>query len=126
VTPAPFEGIVPGLVGRHEAVVEPAMTTTHPGGPGVLTTPSMIMLMERTAQAVTAPFLPADHTTVGFEVHVRHLAAAPVGSRVTVLTELLEVDGRKLFFRVEASAGTRRIGEGTHRRTIVPLGRLGA
>lgn len=102
-----------------------AMTTTHVGGrSGILATPAMISLMEQTAQAVTAPYLPPDHTTVGFEVAVRHLAPTPVRGRVTVTAELLEVDGRKLLFKVEAHNDRRRIGSGTHRRTIVRLGSL--
>src|SRR5262245_6143215 len=71
-------GIRPGLRGEQRAIVKDSMITTHAGGAlgGVLTTPSMIMLMEETAQEVTRPYLPADHTTVGFEIVVRHLAPA--------------------------------------------------
>src|SRR5262249_4051167 len=73
---------------------------------------------------VTRPYLPADHTTVGFEISVRHLAPAPLGSRITLTAELLAVDGAKLLFAVRAHSEQRRIGEGTLRRTIVRLGGL--
>lgn len=120
-----FEGIRPGLRGESEFVVTDAMTTSHVGGRRrVLTTPDMIMQMENTAQEVTRPYLPDDHTTVGFEIFVRHRAAAPVGTRVRIVTELLEVHGRKLRFRVEARTDRGTIGEGTIRRTIIPLGAL--
>jgi predicted thioesterase len=101
------------------------MTTTHAGGPGILTAPSMIMQMEQTAQEVTQPFLPDDHTTVGYEISIRHRRPTPVGEWFTVTAELLEVDGRRLVFRVEARNAREKIGEGTLRRTIVRLGSVG-
>ena len=123
---APFPGIVPGLRGERRAVVTPAMATTHAGGHGVLMAAWMIMEMELAAQDSTQPLLPADHTTVGFEVCVRHRRATGVGETFTVTSELLEVDGRKLLFRVEARNARELIGEGTLRRTIVRSGSLGA
>ena len=123
---APFPGIVPGLRGERRAVVTPAMATAHAGGPGVLMAAWMILEMELAAQDSTQPFLPADHTTVGFEICVRHRRATGVGETFTVTSELLEVDGRKLLFRVEARNARARIGEGTLRRTIVRRGSLGA
>ena len=120
-----FDGIRPGLRGESEFVVTEAMTTSHVGGrQRVMTTPVMIMQMEETAQEVTRPFLPPDHTTVGYEIVVRHRAAAPLGTRVRVSAELIAADGRKLQFRVEARAGTETVGEGTLRRTIIRLGAL--
>ena len=120
-----FDGIRPGLRGEAEFLVTGAMTTAHVGGrQRVMTTPDMIMQMEETAQEVTRPFLPADHTTVGYEIFVRHRAAAPLGTRVRVSAELIAVDGRRLQFRVEARVGTRTVGEGTIRRTILRLGAL--
>ena len=46
--------------------------------------------------------------------------------RIVVSAELLEVDGRRLFFRVEARNERELIGEGTHRRTVVKVGGVGA
>jgi fluoroacetyl-CoA thioesterase len=122
----PFAGIVPGLRGQRRALVTPAMATTHAGGTGVLMAAWMILEMELAAQDSTQPFLPANHTTVGFEICVRHRRPTPVGESFTVSSELLEVDGRKLLFRVEARNAREVIGEGTLRRTIVERGRLGA
>jgi predicted thioesterase len=122
---ANFPGIVPGLRGARRAVVTPAMATTHAGGPGVLMAAWMILEMELAAQDSTQPFLPDDHTTVGFEICVRHRRATPIGESFTVTSELLEVDDRKLLFRVEARNARELIGEGTLRRTIVRRGSLG-
>jgi len=120
----PFAGIVPGLRAERRAVVTQAMATTHAGGPGVLMAAWMILEMELAAQDSTQPFLPEDHTTVGYEICVRHRRPTPVGEAFTVSSELLEVDGRKLHFRVEARNTREVIGEGTLRRTIVKRGRL--
>jgi fluoroacetyl-CoA thioesterase len=100
------------------------MATTHAGGPGVLTAAAMFLEMERAAQEATRPFLPADYTTVGYEISIRHRRPTPVGESFTATAELLAVDGCKLLFRVEARNARELIGEGTHRRTIVRLGSL--
>jgi fluoroacetyl-CoA thioesterase len=119
-----FPGITPGLTSERRLVVTDAMTTTHAGG-RILTAPSMIMEMELTAQEATQPFLPADHTTVGYEICIRHRRSTPIGESFAVRAELVEVDGRKLVFRVEAHNARELIGEGTLRRTIVRRGTLG-
>jgi len=121
---APYAGIVPGLRGERRALVTPAMATTHAGGPGVLMAAWMILEMELAAQDSTQALLPDDHTTVGFEISVRHRRATPVGEWFTVSSELREVEGRKLLFRVEAHNARELIGEGTLRRTIVRRGSL--
>jgi len=115
-------GIRPGLRGERRVVVTEAMTTTHAGGRRILTAPSLIMEMEQTAQDVTQPFLAPDHTTVGYEICIRHRRPTPDGESFTVTAELLEVDGRHLLFKVEAHNAREKIGEGTLRRTIVRLG----
>jgi predicted thioesterase len=125
VTASGFPGIVPGLRGERRAFVTPAMATTHAGGPGFLRAADMFLEMELAAQEVIQPFLPADHTTVGYEISIRHRRPTPVGEWFTATAELLEVDGRKLRFRVEARNAREVIGEGTLRRTILRHGHLG-
>ena len=120
-----FPGIVPGLRGERRALVTPAMATTHAGGDGALMAIWMILEMELAAQDSTQPFLPADHTTVGYEICIRHRRPTPVGEWFTATSELLEVDGRRLLFRVEARNAREVIGDGTLRRTIVRQGRFG-
>ena len=120
-----FPGLVPGLHAERRAVVSQNMATTHAGGPGVLMAAWMILEMELAAQDSTQKFLPDDHTTVGYEICVRHRRATPVGESFRVASELLEVEGRKLLFRVEAHNARELIGEGTLRRTIVRRGSLG-
>lgn len=125
MTTTTFPGLVPGLRGERRALVTPAMATTHAGGPGVLRAADMFLEMELAAQEAVQPLLPADHTTVGYEISIRHRRPTPVGEWFTATAELLEVDGRKLLFRVEARNARDLIGEGTIRRTIVRHGSLG-
>ena len=49
------------------------------------------------------------------------IGATPKGEKVTVRAELLEVDGRKLRFKVEAHDEHKKVGEGTHRRAIIAI-----
>lgn len=114
------------MKGERHVVVTEAMTTAHAGGRRILTAPSMIMAMELTAQDVTQPFLTPEHTTVGYEICIRHRRPTRLGESFTVAAELLEVDGRHLRFRVEAHNARETVGDGTLRRTIVRLGALGA
>lgn len=81
----------------------------------VLGTPTMIGLMEGTCHRSISPLLAENQRSVGHEVHVKHLAPAPVGSIVRITSELVEVEGNKLAFH----EGDRKIGEGTIRRAIV-------
>jgi predicted thioesterase len=117
-------GLTPGLKGERRVMVTESMTTSHAGGPGILTAPAMIMEMEITAQEAAQPFLPSDHTTVGYEICIRHRRPTPVGEWFSVAAELLEVEGRRLLFRVETHNAREKIGVGSLRRTIVRLGTL--
>ena len=115
-----YPGIRAGMRREVEFEVEERLTTARTGTP-ILSTPMMIGLMEKVcAEAVEPTLLPAQ-TTVGFEVCIKHKAAAPLGSRVRVSCSLTEVEGRKLLFEVAVTQGEKVIGEGRHRRTIVPL-----
>jgi predicted thioesterase len=114
------QSIRAGIEGRLERVVEGDLITTHVGGAGTFSTPAMIGLMEITSHRSVEPLLPDGHTTVGYEVHVRHLAPAPPGSTVVISTRLSDVKGNKLYFEVECRQGETLIGSGTHKRAIVP------
>jgi len=91
---------------------------------GVLSTPRMIGLMEQASSRAVGSLLPSGWTTVGTEVCVRHLAATLPGERVVATARLIEARGRRLRFAVEASNGSRKIGEGTHERAVVHLERF--
>jgi fluoroacetyl-CoA thioesterase len=112
--------IRPGIEHRLERVVDERLITTHVGGKGVFATPAMIGLMEGASHKAVEALLPEGHTTVGYEVHVQHLAPAPPGSTVVVTSRVSEVRDNKIVFEVECRLGDRVIGSGTHKRAVVP------
>jgi fluoroacetyl-CoA thioesterase len=115
--------LVPGLAAEIVTTVDDKLVVSHMGGEGVLSTPSMIGLMERAGIQAVQAHLPEGHTTVGFEVNIKHFGATPKGKTVRVRAELLEIDGRKLRFKVEAHDEEKKVGDGTHRRAIIPVQR---
>lgn len=90
----------------------------------VFATPYMIALMENTALKSVADHLDEGQGTVGTLVNVKHTAATPVGMRVRCETELIEVDRRRLVFKVSAYDDCGSIGEGTHERFIIDCDRF--
>ncbi len=92
----------------------------------VLSTPHMIGYMERTCRDTVLPLLDPGHDTVGTQVNVAHLAAAPLGMTVTFSCEVLSVTDRRIQFRVEARDEKEKIGEGTHERAIINVARFTA
>src|SRR6187401_936716 len=118
-----MDDLKPGLKAEIVTTVDDRLVVRHMGGDGVLSTPSMIGLMERAGIEAVQDYLPEGHTTVGFEVHVKHFGATPKGKTVKVRAELLEIDGRKLRFRVEAHDDDKKVGDGTHRRAIIAVQR---
>ena len=82
-------------------------------------TPYMIALMERTADESVRPYLEDGCATVGTLVNVKHISATPMDMEAYAVSELLEVDGRRLVFKVEAYDEVGLIGEGIHERFII-------
>ncbi|MCD6519857.1 MAG: thioesterase family protein [Anaerolineae bacterium] len=116
-----FEKIHVGLTGERSIVVAEEHTAARwgSGGLDVFSTPYMIALMEGAAVAAVDPLLPEGYQSVGIRVEIDHLAPTPVGSKVVAHAELVEVDGRKLTFQVEARDEAGIIGRGVHQRFII-------
>jgi fluoroacetyl-CoA thioesterase len=89
--------------------------------PQVLATPVMIMIMENAALAAIRPYLDRDESAVGTAINVRHLAATPVGHEVRAEAEVVNVDDKRIEFKVSARDGTEQIGSGTHQRMVIDL-----
>jgi predicted thioesterase len=110
-----------GIKGTREVMVTEANTAKAMGSGAleVFATPSMIALMEQTAWESVQSQLEDGSGTVGTSLQVKHVAATPVGMKVTCESELIKVDGRALTFSVKAYDETGLIGEGEHERFIV-------
>ena len=115
----------PGVESVEEFTVEDRLVTDVGGTIGirVLSTPGMIAMMERCSSILAYRNLPDGKATVGFEVCIKHVAAAAEGSTCRVRSTLREIaDGRKLRFDVEVTEGERTIGVGTHERRVIDVG----
>ncbi len=89
-------------------------------GVKVFATPFLVSLMENAAGNVIEPHLPPGGSSVGTMVDIKHLAATPVGMTVRAEATLLETDGKRFLFSVEAWDEKEKIGEGRHERFAVP------
>lgn len=118
--------IAPGLTGRAEIVVGPEHTAPFVGSGriAVLATPVMINVIEASALAAVEHLLPAGHQSLGIRLDVSHIAATPVGIRVTATAEVVRVEGRTITFRVEANDEFEPIGGGEHQRVVVSVARF--
>lgn len=85
----------------------------------VLATPAMIALMENAAMLCVAPHLPEGSTTVGSMISSSHIKPSAIGANVEATAELVEIENRKLTFKVTATENGVLIGEGTHIRYII-------
>ncbi len=87
----------------------------------VFATPAMISLMEKTALESVLSFLPKGFNTVGTAVDINHIKATPVGQKVICESELIEIDKKKLIFKIIARDEKGKIGFGTHTRFIINI-----
>ena len=110
-----------GIKGKQTIVVTPAQTAAYYGSGAleVFATPAMVALLEETAWRSVQPYLEEGQATVGTRVDIRHLAATPLGGKVTCESELVEIDRRRLVFKVEVFDEKTKVGEGTHERFVI-------
>jgi len=92
--------------------------------PPVFATPMMVTAMENAALNAVRDYLDPNESAVGTGVNIRHMAATPVGHRVTAEAVVTKVDGRRIEFDVIARDEIEEIGNGTHERMVVDLDRL--
>jgi fluoroacetyl-CoA thioesterase len=115
-----------GLRGTAELVVAPEHTAPFVGSGriAVLATPVMINVIEAAALAAVEHLLPEGHQSLGIHLDVSHVAATPVGLRVTASAEVVRVEGRTITFQVDARDEIEPIGGGTHQRVVVSVARF--
>ena len=120
--------ITVGLKGTACLLVAPEHTAPFVGSGRipVLATPVMINVIEAAALNAIEHLLPKEHQSLGIHLDVSHIAATPVGLRVTATAEVLQIDGRAVTFRVEARDEFEVIGGGAHRRVVVSVPRFDA
>jgi fluoroacetyl-CoA thioesterase len=119
-----LDSLTSGIESEKEFTITDEMGTGHTGTI-VLSTPSMIGLMEGLCLDAVTPHLAEGESTVGIHVCVSHVASSVAGETVTVRCRISEVDRRRLTFDVSAHVGDRLLGEGTHKRAVIDTSRFG-
>ena len=122
------ESLLPGLSYTHQFIIPDSKTvpSLYPESdeftqmPDVFATGFMVGFLEWACILCINPHLdwPAEQT-VGTHIDVSHLAATPAGFEVKATVKLIEVDGKKLLFEVEAHDGVDLISKGKHQRYVI-------
>jgi predicted thioesterase len=119
-----MEPLNPGMKGTFNLKVERAHCTSR-GGPWVFSTPEMVKFSELSCHQLVAPMLGAGENSVGVTVNIRHLAPTLEGQTVRAEVELIEVDRRRLKFKVNLFDELEPIGECEHERFVTDVARSG-
>jgi predicted thioesterase len=106
--------------------VDESMTADKWGNAGVfvLATPHLVGLLEGTCVRVIQPQLEPGWSSVGSHIDLRHLKATPVGDTLTLSADVIQIDGRRVTFRVKAEDSGGVAGEGIHERVLIDLARF--
>ena len=126
------QGLKPGLRFSRSLTVEESVTLHGlprllgelDDMPAVFATACMVGFVETTCMEALKPYLAAGQKTVGTHVDLSHVAATPMGMRVTAQVELAVVEGRKLRFRLECQDEKEIIGTGFDERTVIDPARF--
>jgi fluoroacetyl-CoA thioesterase len=121
-----MDRISPGVRGEHRLLVTGEIAIDFMGmeEARVLATPHLIGNLEMAARNTIKPLLEEGFDSVGTEVHVKHLAATPLGMSAVFRAEVTHRDGNRVRFRVEAFDEKEKIAEGTHERYVVNVARF--
>ncbi|HVM53398.1 MAG TPA: hotdog domain-containing protein [Acidimicrobiales bacterium] len=118
------DSLIAGVTGTQTYTVTEDMKPGHLPV-AVLSTPSMVQLIEMTCLATAQAHLDDGEVTVGTHVCVSHQGAAMAGQEITVDCRLAGVEKRRLNFEVRVEAPGGVISEGTHQRAVVDASRFG-
>lgn len=119
-----MEDLTPGLAGTASLKIERKHCTSR-GGPWVFATPEMVRFSERSCHELVAPIIGAGRHTVGVSVNIRHLAPTLEGQTARAEVELVEVDRRRLKFKVKLYDEIDHIGDCEHERFIIDVDKSG-
>ena len=119
-----MDTLKPGLKGTAELAVVREHCTSR-GGPWVFMTPAMVQFCENSCHNLVEPNLAAGQHTVGTVVNIRHLAPTPEGMKVRAEMELVEVDRRRLRFKVQIYDELELVGECEHERFVIDVDKAG-
>jgi len=96
-----------------------AASRFHRNSPQVLSSPSLVTLMQTTCADLMAPFLDSSEMVVSVRIEMNHFASAPIGSTILVKAEILKIEGDKVYFRIDAHDEFERIAAGFNDMYII-------
>jgi predicted thioesterase len=85
----------------------------------VYATPKMVSDVEYACRDWLVGHLDSGEDSVGTHVTIDHLAATPLGLRVSIEVKVAEVDRRKVTFQFSVKDPIEECGRGTHVRFVV-------
>ncbi len=106
--------------------VTPGRTASHIGSGSlrVYATPAMALFIEQVCRRLAEAHLPPGKTTVGVELHLRHLAPTPLGATVRIRVEVVGLEGEAIDFKAEVSDSVEKVGQAEHRRRVIDVDRF--
>jgi fluoroacetyl-CoA thioesterase len=102
-----------------QTIPEMAASRFHESSPRVLSTPSLLTFMQTTCADVLAPFLDKGEMAVSIKIEMSHLASTPIGMTISIRAEVIRVDGRRVYFKVEAFDEMEKIAQGYNDMFII-------
>ena len=115
-----------GLTGREQTIVSLSKSAKEMGSGSleIFATPALCALMEVAAVNSLSGCLDVGKTTVGISMNLKHTAPTALGMTVGAESELVEIDGRRLVFKITAYDKAGVIGTAEHERMIVDSDRM--
>jgi len=109
-----------GLTVRREVVVDEARCIGFMGKEAmVYATPRMVSDVEYTCRDFLLEHLDPGEDSVGAHVSIDHLAATPLGLKVTIEASIVEIDRRRVTFQFTVTDPIEPCGRGKHVRFVV-------
>ncbi len=104
----------PGMFVEKRILTTPEMAASrfHESSPRVLSTPSLIAFIQTTCVDLMAPFLDKGEMAVSIRIEMSHFASAPIGSTLTIRTEVVKIEGSRIYFKVQAFDEMEEISSG--------------
>ena len=118
--------LAPGLFVEKiiQTIPDMAASRFHESSPRVLSTPSLITFMQTTCADLLAPFLYSNEMAVSIKIEMNHLASTPIGMPVTIRSEIIKIDARRINFKVEAFDEMEKIASAYNDMYIIDIERF--
>lgn len=118
--------IEPGIVAEATQEVTYELTALNVGSGDlqVYATPAMAALVEQTCTSMVTLLLPTGKTSVGTELHIRHLAPTPIGGMVRIRAEVVAAQDNLITFNARVWDEEELVGEVEHQRVVIDVERF--